>query len=71
MAISSNSTPPSGGNDCYREAVVSVDWQSLLIRFDDDVSAADFGGWIEKDLLAMEDRLSRFATKSSTQRRSR
>ncbi|MCM2373257.1 hypothetical protein [Aporhodopirellula aestuarii] len=71
MSISSNSTPPSGGNDCFQEAIVSLDWQSLSIRFDDEVFASDFGGWIEKDLLAMEDRLSHFATKSSTQRRSR
>jgi len=61
----SNTKPGCSGSECDSVTLAHLNWQLLSIRFDSDVFAADFGGWIEKDLASMEDRLSRFASPSN------
>ncbi len=75
MSLSSKSNtdakPPCDGNACECHATVALDWQALSIRFDEEVFAADFAGWIENDLVALEGRLSQFASSSDAPRSNR
>ncbi len=60
--------PPCSGNDYDLDVIVPLDWQSLSLRFVDDVIEADLGAEIDQDLADMRGRLSRFTTKSSSSR---
>lgn len=59
---------PCSGSDCDRDAIVSLDWHVLAMRFVDDVVAADFGVGIEQDLADLNCKLGHFASKSSSRR---
>ena len=72
MSLSSNSNtdakPPCDGNARECDAAVALDWKALSIRFDEEVFAADFAGWIENDLAVLEGRLSQFTSSSHSLR---
>lgn len=59
---------PCTGNDCDRDAIVSLDWHALTFRFADDVLAADFGVEIERNLAELNSKLGHFASKLSSRR---